>query len=113
MINITSKKAETKPRTVISTYYGVYDEAERASLNWWTPTGIDLTQNGFNFSHAQKRERISYNFGIQAHKSTGYQGFIDSTISTQDTLVEILSVGEKRVRMYFNTNIESKHVTTF
>ena len=29
LINITSKKAETKPRTLLSTYYGVYDEAER------------------------------------------------------------------------------------
>ena len=110
LINITSKKAETKPRTILSTYYGVYDEAERASLNWWTPAGIDLTQNGINFSHSQKLERISYNFGLQAHKSTGYQGYIDSTISTQDTLTEVLSVGEERVRIYFNTNIESKSI---
>ena len=45
LINITSKKAETKPRTVLSTYYGVYDEAERASLNWWTPAISDTERN--------------------------------------------------------------------
>ena len=53
LINITSKKAETEPRTVLSTY-GIYDQAKRASLNWWTPTGIDLTQYGINLSHAYK-----------------------------------------------------------
>ena len=72
----------------------MYNEADRASLNWWTPAGIDLTQNGINFSHSQKRERLSYNFGLQAHKSMSYQGYIDSTFSPQDTLIEVLSVGE-------------------
>ena len=110
VINITSKKAKTKPRTILSTYYGIYDEAERASLNWWLPAGIDLTQSGINFSHAQKHEHLSYNFGLQAHKSRGYQGFIDSTISSVDTLIENLHIGEQRIRMFFNTNIESKRI---
>ena len=110
LINITSKKAETEPRTVLSTYYGIYDQAKRASLNWWTPAGIDLTQYGINLSHAHKQERVSYNFGLQAHRSTGYQGYIDSTINQNDTLIDVLNIGENRVRMYFNSVIESKNI---
>jgi iron complex outermembrane receptor protein len=111
VINITSKKAETKPRTTLSTYYGVYDKAKRASLNWWTPANIQPEHYGINFNHAQKHNNYSYNFGIQRHKTDGYMGLIDHTINDNDTVVKNLHIGEERLRIFFNTNIQSKRIT--
>ena len=108
VINITSKKAETKPRTTLSTYYGVYDKAKRASLNWWTPANIQLQHYGINFNHAQKHDNYSYNFGLQSHKSDGYMGLIDSVFDNNDTIINIRHYGEERVRLFLNTNFRSK-----
>ncbi len=110
VINITSKKAQTKPSTTLSTYYGQYAKAKRTSLNWWAPANIKLDQYGINFNHAQKHNTYSYNFGIQIHNSEGYQGLLDTTINESDTLVKYMHIGEERTRIYLNTNFESQKI---
>ena len=106
VINITSKKAEIEPRTNFSTYYGRFDQAKRVSLNWWTQANIELEQYGVNFNHAHKKDKYSYNFGIQSHKSEGYQGIIIESDSTKRPV----HIGEERIRIYLNTEILSNRI---
>lgn len=110
VINITSKKATDIPLTNISTYYGIYDEAKRESLNWWKPAGINLEEKGFNFNHARKIKNLSLSFGVQAHDSDGYNGLIDSTFNENDTSVDVLHVGNKRTRVFLNTDYQSQKI---
>ena len=106
VINITSKKANSEPRTIFSTYYGRFDNAKRKSLNWWNSANVELEQYGLNFNHAHKKSNYLYDFGIQSHKNEGYQGIIAETDSTKQPL----HIGEERIRIYFNTEIQSKKI---
>ena len=106
VINITSKKAKSEPRTIFATYYGRYDQAKRKSLNWWNPGNVELEQYGFNFNHALKKNNYNYDFGIQSHKNEGYQGVLVET----DSMKRALHIGEERIRIYFNTEIQSNKI---
>jgi len=110
VINITSKKPTTTPLTNISAYYGIFDNANRESLNWWNDADINLEEKGFNFNHSRKLKSLSLSFGVQAHKSDGYNGLIDSTFNDNDTVTDILHVGNQRTRLYLNSSYSSRKI---
>lgn len=110
VINITSKKATNKPQTSITAYHSYFDQARRTSLNWGASQNINLEEYGVNFSHRQKINNISYDFGFQGHDSEGFQGLIDTSYTNTDTIINIHHLGNNRVRLYLNTLAESKKV---
>ena len=110
VINITSKKTTNKPQINFSVYHTVYDKAKRASLNWWAPTNIRPQETGYNFSHSLKINELDLNFGLQIHESDGYQGLLDTLKTSTDTVPRIHHLGNDRVRLYLNTNVQSKRI---
>jgi len=113
VINITSKKPNTKPQTTISAYNTYFDKAKRASLNWSGPANIRLNEYGVNFSHSQKRKNLSYSFGFQAHNSEGFQGLLDTLRTETDTVPRIHHLGNDRIRLFLNTQVVSKKLKGF
>ena len=110
VINITSKKPSNKPQINFSVYHTIYDKAKRASLNWWAPTEANPQEKGYNFNHSFKIENLSLNYGLQIHQSDGFQGLLDTLITGTDTIPRVHHLGNDRVRLFLNTNVQSKRI---
>ena len=110
VINITSKKPSNKPQINFSVYHTIYDKAKRASLNWWAPIKVKPQEKGYNFNHSFKIENLSLNYGLQIHQSEGFQGLLDTLKTASDTIPRVHHVGNDRVRLFLNTNVQSKRV---
>ena len=110
VINITSKNPSNKPEINFSTYYTIYDKAKRNSLNWWAPAETNPQEKGYNFNHSFKIENLSLNYGLQIHESEGFQGLLDTLITGTETIPRIHHLGNDRVRLFLNTNVQSERI---
>ncbi len=110
VINITSKKPTTKAQVNFSVYHTRYDKAKRESLNWWAPTNSRPQETGYNFNQSFKIKKLDLNFGLQIHQSDGFQGLLDTLKTENDTLARVHHLGNDRVRLFLNMNVESPHI---
>lgn len=70
-INLRTAYAKDKPITKVSTFYGSYDAPRRNSLKWWK--GSSQSQQGVNFSHAQKLGNLDLVIAGHVYRDEGYR----------------------------------------
>lgn len=70
VINLRTAYAKDKPITKVSTFIGSYD-APRKTYKWWK--GSSQTQQGINFSHAQKIGNLDFVIGGHKFSDEGFR----------------------------------------
>src|ERR1700756_410410 len=95
VINMRTKFAGEQPETQVSMMTGIYGNADRESLDWWTQQHrFNPMYQGVTFSHSQKFGNLDLVMGGQLYKDEGYRD----------------SASENRVRANLNLRYRFKKV---
>lgn len=95
VINMRTKFAGDQPETQVTTYTGIYGDADRASLNWWKLRNqSNPMYEGVTFSHSQKLGNFDIVMGGQLYNDEGYRD----------------SANEQRIRANLNLRYHFKKI---
>jgi iron complex outermembrane receptor protein len=104
VINLRTAYAKDKPMTSVTVFGAGYD-APKYQYKWWK--GSSQTQQGINFSHAQKIGQLDLVLGGHLFNDDGYRGgIVTNTLGVGTntyTTSELKTENEKRER--FNMNL--------
>jgi outer membrane cobalamin receptor len=104
VINMRTAYAKDKPMTSVTTFAGGYD-APKYQYKWWK--GSSQTQQGVNFSHAQKIGQLDLVLGGHVFNDDGYRGgIVTNTLGVgTNTYTESTLKTENEKRERFNINL--------